>query len=479
MTEDYAKVARAKTQGNPLASNHPLPIPDPRPRFVTLLTRPFQEFFDREASSSVLLLAMTVIALVWANSPFHESYHYLFHGDPADPRHSYLSVVYGPIDLSMPLGHWINDALMTIFFFVVGMEIKREMAYGELSRLSKAMLPVVGALGGMVVPAGIYLAFHWGGAAARGWGVPMATDIAFAVAALSVFGSRVPPGLKIFLLALAIADDIGAVAVIAVFYTSDLHVDFLFYAIGGLVFIFAMNKLGIRTYMAYLAVGAVVWYLTHHSGVHATIAGVAMGFLTPANRPLLDEHHDTVVERGMHLLERLGGFLRGGEDDHTGHERHYLTRELQFVGRVSLSPLDHLTNLLHPWVAFFIMPVFALANAGVAFSASTLEDPTAFRVGLGVALGLVVGKPIGITVFAWLAVKIGLAELPRSCNWTAIMATGVLAGIGFTVALFVTSLAFQNVAFVDGSKIGILVGSFTATTLGIGLLSRALPPVSS
>ena len=462
-----------------MASNHTLPIPDARPRFVTLLTRPFQQFFDREASSSILLLSMTVVALLWANSPFHDSYHYIFHGDPADPEHSYLNVLYGPIHLSMPLGHWINDALMTIFFFVVGMEIKREIAYGELSRLAKAMLPVIGALGGMVVPAGIYLAFHWGGEASHGWGIPMATDIAFAVAALSVFGSRVPSGLKIFLLALAIADDIGAVTVIAVFYTSDLHTDYLLYAIAGLALVFAMNKLGIQAYMAYFIAGGVVWYLTHHSGVHATIAGVALGFLTPATRPVPDEHQDTLVQRGMHLLERLGGHLRGGAEDHTGHERHHLTRELQFVGRASLSPLDHLTNLLHPWVAFFIMPVFALANAGVAFSAATLGEPTAFRVGLGVALGLVVGKPIGITLFAWLAVKLGFAELPRGCNWTAIVATGVLAGIGFTVALFVASLAFQNPSFVDGSKIGILVGSFTATALGIGLLSRALPPANA
>ncbi len=458
-----------------MAPNDSLPISDPRPRFVTLLTRPFQDFFEREVASSILLLAMTVVALVWANSPFHDSYHHLFHGDPAHREETYLTLSYSVIQLSMPLGHWINDALMTIFFFVVGMEIKREMAYGELSRPAKAMLPVLGALGGMIVPAGIYVAFHHGGPALRGWGIPMATDIAFAVAALSVFGSRVPPGLKIFLLALAIADDIGAVAVIAVFYTSHLSIEYLAWAVAGLAGIFAMNRLGVRSYGPYFVAGGVVWYLTHHSGIHATIAGVAIGFLTPADRPVSDEHHRTLVDRGAHLFERLGDFIRGNEADHTGHARHHLARELQYMGRAALSPLDHLTNLLHPWVAFVIMPLFALANAGVAFSASTLGDPTAFRVGIAVALGLLIGKPIGVTLFAWLAVRLGLAELPRGCNWAAIFGTGVLAGIGFTVALFVTSLAFENPLFTDGSKMGILSGSFLATVFGIALLTRALP----
>lgn len=441
---------------------------DTRPRFVTLLTQPFQRFFGLEASSSILLLIATIAALVWANSPFHDSYHELFHGEA-------LTVGWGHLQISMGLQHWINDALMAIFFFVVGMEIKREIAYGELSSANRAMLPVIAAVGGMVVPAGIYAAMHWGGPAISGWGVPMATDIAFAVAALSVFGSRVPPGLKIFLLALAIADDIGAVMVIAAFYTSDLHTDYLIYAAIGLVGIFVLNKIGVRSYGIYLIAGGVVWYLTHHSGIHATIAGVAIGFLTPANRETPDDEHETLVERGGHLLERLRGLVVGEEDDHGGHGRHHLTQELAFIGRRSLSPLDYLTNLLHPWVAFFIMPLFALANAGVAFSADTLGNTMALKVGGAVAAGLLIGKPIGVTLFAWLAVKSGVALLPRNTNWAAIFATGVLAGIGFTVALFVTSLAFKDPTFTDGSKIGILIGSFIATVLGIAILSRSLP----
>lgn len=448
------------------------PTPE-RPRLVVLLTRPFQRFVALEAASSILLLLMTVLALVWANSPFYDSYHHIFHGDPAHPEH-YPTIAFFGLHVSMPLGHWVNDALMAIFFFVVGMEIKRELVYGELSDRQRAMLPVIAALGGMVVPASIYAAFHLGGPAINGWGVPMATDIAFAVAALSVFGSRVPPGLKVFLLALAIADDLGAVGVIAVFYTEEVHVNYLIYAILGLIGIYAFNKIGVRSYGIYLLAGGIVWYLTHHSGIHATIAGVAIGFLTPARRHVSGEDHETLLESGVHHLERLRDLITGDED-HEGHHRHHVTRELGNIGRSTLSPLDHLTNLLHPWVAFFIMPLFALANAGVAFSPETLGDPMAVKVGAAVALGLLIGKPVGVTLFAWVAVVSGVAVLPRNCNWTAIAATGVLAGIGFTVALFVTSLAFDQANFTDGSKIGILAGSFLATIIGVALLSRSLP----
>ena len=440
----------------------------PRP-IVARLTEPFRRFVRLEISSSLLLLAMTVVALLWANSPYGASYHHLFHS-----AENGLSVGWGAVQIAMPLGHWINDALMTIFFFVVGMEIKRELVYGELSSRSKAALPVVAALGGMVVPAGIYAYLHWGGPALRGWGIPMATDIAFAVAALSSFGSRVPPGLKVFLLALAIADDIGAVAVIAVFYTDHLAADYLAWAVAGLAGIAVLNRIGVRSYGIYVAAAATVWYLTHHSGVHATIAGVAIGFLTPARRALPGSGQ-TLAERGRHLLEHLAELLSGEGNDHSGHERHHVTRALHQVGRASLSPLDHLTNVLHPWVAFAIMPLFALANAGVVLSASTFEDPMALRVGSAVALGLLVGKPVGVAAFSWLAVKSGLAVLPRHCNWGAITAVGALAGIGFTVALFVTNLAFDDPLFTDGSKIGILIGSTLAALLGLFWLRHSLP----
>jgi NhaA family Na+:H+ antiporter len=356
----------------------------------------------------------------------------------------------------------------------VGLEIKRELAIGELSSLSRALLPVIAAVGGMVVPAGIYVAFHWGGPALKGWGIPMATDIAFAVAALSVFAARVPTGLKIFLLALAIVDDIGAVSVIAIFYSESVSALWLAFAAAGLALTWGLNVAGVRAYSVYLLVGGLVWLATYNSGVHATIATVALGFLTPA-RPLDPlPARKGFVASGVGMLERFGDLIEG-EDDHDGHVRHRLAREVSRAARSTLSPLDELTNLLHPWVAFFIMPVFALCNAGVPIDVSTLSEPTPLRVALGVGLGLVIGKPVGITLFAWLAVKLGLAELPSGVTWKHVVATGFLAGIGFTMALFVASLAFKDPAYVAGSKVGILLGSLVATVLGLGLLSKTLP----
>jgi NhaA family Na+:H+ antiporter len=441
-------------------------LPAPPPRLISRLTGPFERFLELEASSTILLLAATVIALAWANSPWAASYEHLLHVP--------LAARIGSWELELSLHHFVNDALMGLFFFVVGLEIKRELAIGELSSLRRALLPVVAAVGGMVVPAGIYASFHWGGDALRGWGIPMATDIAFAVAALSVFAARVPSGLKVFLLALAIADDIGAVTVIALFYTEDLSVPWLGAAAAGLAFTWGLNVAGVRAYSVYFLVGGLVWLATYFSGVHATIAAVALGFLTPA-RPLdpLAARRD-YVQSGLRVLERFGDLLEG-DADHGGHTRHVLARRVSRAARATLSPLDELTNLLHPWVAFFIMPVFALANAGVRIDASTLAEPVPLRVALGVALGLVVGKPIGITLFAWAAVKAGWCELPRGVTWPQVVGAGLLAGIGFTVALFVASLAFTTPAWVAGSKVGILAGSLLAAVLGLGLLARTLP----
>jgi NhaA family Na+:H+ antiporter len=442
------------------------PSRNSRARLIDVVAEPFQRFMALEASSSILLLLMAVVALVWANSPWRDHYEALVH--------AHVSFGLGGAHLEMSLGHFVNDVLMVVFFFVVGMEIKRELVLGELSTRSQAMLPVLGALGGMILPAGIYASLHWGGPAVHGWGIPMATDIAFAVAALSVFGSRVPPPLKVFLLALAIADDIGAVAVIAVFYTADLSLAWLALAGLGLASTYGLNLAGVRSYVVYALVGGLVWLATYESGVHATIAGVALGFLTPST-PLDAPERETLVERGIHALENLGNLLSPDVDDHGGHRRHTTAQELAYYGRSTLSPLDFLTNVLEPWVAFFVMPVFALFNAGVTFDPSILGHPMAGRVGLAVALGLLVGKPIGVTAFSWLAVRLGLAELPRHVGWAAIAATGLLAGIGFTVALFVSALAFADPFFTAGSKIGILGGSVTATVLGILALARVLP----
>jgi NhaA family Na+:H+ antiporter len=388
-------------------------------RVLERLTLPFQRFVALEASSSLLLLGATVAALVWANSPGLAAYEHLLHVP--------VSATAGPLAVDFTLHHFVNDVLMTVFFFLVGMEIKRELAIGELSSRSRAMLPVVGALGGMVVPALLYAALHRDGPGLRGWGIPMATDIAFAVAALSVFGKRVPTGLQVFLLALAIADDIGAVSVIAVFYTEHVVLAWLAAAALGLGVVEFMKRADVRSYGAYLAVGLAIWYATFQSGVHATIAGVALGLLTPA-RP---------------------------------------------VGDRERSPIDELEGGLHGWVAYAVMPLFALFNAGVTIDAQVLGDPLSMRVAAAVALGLLVGKPVGITVFSWAAVRLGVASLPHGVSWGQVVGAGLLAGIGFTVALFVAALAFGESGLDAGAKLGVLVGSVAAAGLGMTALVRA------
>ena len=440
------------------------------PTLADRLAAPFVRFAALEAASAFVLLLASVVALAAANSPVGASWE-RFWQTP-------LALSFGDhLALSLSLVAWVNDALMAVFFFVIGLEIKRELLAGELSSLRSALFPVAGAAGGMLLPAGIYAALHWGSPTLRGFGIPMATDIAFAVGALALLGSRVAPGLRVFLLALAIADDLGAVTVIALFYTDTIHPGALGLAAAGLAVGWLLNRAGVRSLLVYLAVAAFVWFETHHSGVHATLSGVALGFLTPAGRDA--DAHDTLLARGREALERLGRALRGeggahGADLH-GHARHAALRELRAVGREALSPLDYLTNALARWVAFVVMPIFALANAGVAVDAATLADPVATRVGVGVALGLLVGKPLGIAAACWLAVRSGVAALPAGVSWPAILATGLLAGIGFTVSLFVTALAFEAPALVAGAKLGTLAGSGLAAVLGLALLARVLP----
>jgi len=425
------------------------------------VAEPFQRFLAIEASSTILLVLATVVALMWANSPWREGY--------AELWHTYFGLSLGDAALKLSLEHWVNDGLMVLFFFLVGMEIKHELVEGELSSRDRAMLPVFGALGGMVAPAAIYLWFHASGPSASGWGVPMATDIAFAVAALAVLGPRVPSGLKVFLLALAIVDDLGAVTVIAVFYTDHVSVPALSGAALGLGLTYGMNLAGVRSYGPYWTVGILVWLATLASGVHATVAGVLLGFLTPTHKMVST---DTLVARARRLADELMGVI---ERDRFESERKRLANQLSDVKKNALSPLEYLTTALHPWVAFTVMPVFALANAGVALEADALDDPTAWGVSLAVALGLLLGKPIGITFFAWLAVRLGVASLPRGVNWVSVFGAGILAGIGFTMALFITALAFKDPQLVAASKVGILGASALATLLGLMVLTRALP----
>jgi NhaA family Na+:H+ antiporter len=403
---------------------------------VDRLLGPIQRFLHIEAASGILLLVATILALVAANSPWAGGF--LAFWDAKAGLHL------GGFVLEDSLKHWINDALMAVFFFVIGLEVKREVFDGELRDLRAAALPLAGAVGGMAIPAAIYLLFEAGRPGRAGWGIPMATDIAFVVGCMAVLGRRVPNGLRVMLLSLAIADDIGAILVIAIGYTAAIHWGALLLGFAGIAAVVVLQRLGVRRVAVYLLVGALVWYAFHASGVHATIAGVILGWLTPI-RPWVGR-------------DRLEGIWReGGEGE--GNRR---TRTLEIAARESRSPLERLENALHPWVGFVIMPLFALANAGVRLSADAFRD----SVAIAAALGLVVGKPVGIVLFSWAAVKARLARLPAGVGWGALAAGGALAGIGFTMSLFIAGLALPG-ELLDAAKVGILLASAVSAALGM------------
>jgi NhaA family Na+:H+ antiporter len=439
------------------------PPTGPAGRAAILLVRPFQRFFAQEASSSVLLLFCTAVAMLWANSPFADSYEHLWE--------TYVSVGWGDATLSLTLHHWINDGLMAIFFFVIGLEIKREALVGELSTASKAALPIAAAIGGMVVPALIYVAFNAGTPALRGWGVPMATDIAFALGVLALLGSRVPSALRVFLAALAIADDLGAVLVIALFYTDQLSMQSLAAAAILLLTMFLLNRAGARSPIPYAVVGIALWFAVLQSGIHATVAGVLAATAIPARRRIIPAVFN---ERSEELLLEFREDLGAERSDLTPDQRDALY-SLSLAIEAVETPAARLEHALHPWVSYFIMPVFALANAGVHLGGevgSAMLSPVA----LGVALGLLLGKPIGVTFFAWLAVRIGWASLPADARWRHIGGVATLCGIGFTMSLFIANLAFPDPASLDVAKIGILTGSLLAGIAGWLMLARARVP---
>ena len=410
----------------------------------------------------MLLLTATGLALGLANSPWREGWAHFWH--------QRVALEVGSFELALSLGHWVNDGLMAIFFFVVGLEIKRELTIGELASREKAMLPVFGALGGMIAPALVYLALQPGDDATAGWGIPMATDIAFAVAALAVLGPRVPPGLKVFLLALAIVDDLGAVSVIAVFYTEEIRLLALLAAGLGLGFAYGLLRAGVRAYSAYFVIGTAVWLATLGSGVHATVAGVLLGLLTPVH-PLGER--ETLISR---LRERAGEVLdRIGNGGAHAQAPEVLLEEMRGLALEAQSPLEYLTHRLHPLVAFVVMPAFALANAGVTLDANAFGDPTGLRVALAVAFGLLVGKPLGIALFALGAARLGLAVLPAGVGPGALFGAGLLGGIGFTMALFITALAFGETPLASAAKVGVLAASVLACVAGLALLARVLP----
>jgi NhaA family Na+:H+ antiporter len=415
---------------------------------------PLKRFLHIESAGGIVLLAAAAMALVLANSRL------------ADPFLSFwqirAGVRIGSFSLDLSIQHWINDGLMAVFFFVVGLEVKRELVVGELRDIRNAALPVAAALGGMVVPAAFYLLLQSGKPAASGWGIPMATDIAFVVGVLALLKDRIPKGLRIMLLSLAIADDIGAILVIAVGYTQNVHIGALLLALGGVGAVLVMFRLGIRNMAVYAFCMLLVWLALHESGVHATLAGVVFGLLTPTR---------SWVGKG-----RLGAaarrtlcFVKG--DGWTRLQERYATlRDMELAARKTIPPQQRFENQLHPWSGFVIMPLFALANAGVVVSPEQLGHPVAAAV----ACGLFLGKPAGIAAASWLAVKSGVARLPAGVGWGPIVGAGFLAGIGFTMALFVSGLALAG-PLLDAAKIGILAASLLSAVVGAVLLVYFLP----
>ena len=432
-------------------------------RPIDRLLSPIQGFLHIEAASGLLLLGFTAIALVWANSPWAASYDAFWH--------TYLKVGFGNAVLELSLAHFVNDGLMALFFFVVGLEIKRELLAGELSSARQAAIPIAAAVGGMLFPAGIYALLNLGGGGMRGWGVPMATDIAFAVGIMALLGSRVPLGLKIFLTALAIVDDIGAVAVIAIFYTGDISMVALGAASGFLLLSVLANRLGVRSPLVYAVLGLLMWVMLLKSGVHATIGGMLLALTIPSRIRIDGSRFVIAAREAIDEFERSGG---GERDILTNQHGQAAIHALEAGCEHVQTPLNRLEHGLHPWVAFAIMPVFALANAGVALGAG-LGDAFGSGVGLGVGLGLVLGKPIGVMLFTWLAVRVGLGDLPNGTSWTQILAASFLAGIGFTMSLFIANLAFDGGAMLLSAKLGILAGSLVAGIIGFMLLRASVP----
>jgi NhaA family Na+:H+ antiporter len=434
-----------------------------KPPPIERLIKPFALFAKQASAGGIVLLACAVIALLWANSPLGEYYFRLW-STPVEVRFGNL------IDIDKPLLLWINDGLMAVFFFLVGMEIKRELLVGELRSPRKAMLPMAAAVGGMVVPALIYASLNWGTPEIRGWGIPMATDIAFALGALALLGTRAPLALKVFLTALAIVDDLGAVLVIALFYTENLKVNALLYSLLFWGAMIAMNRLGVRSGLAYFLVSVGMWYFMLKSGVHATVAGVLGAFAIPVRsridpelfivrvREYLNQFDQPVTERTIILSPEQQSAVEAIE------------REALRVQ----SPLQRLEHRLHYFVAFFVMPIFALANAGVALGGEGGLNWTS-RVIWGVALGLLIGKPLGIALFSWLAVRLGLAQLPQGINFVHIVGVGFLGGIGFTMALFIAGLAFRGDEL-NYAKLGILAGSALAGVIGFMMLRMWTKP---
>lgn len=408
-----------------------------------------------EALGGAALLVAALTALAWANSPLAQAYHHFWHLP--------VSLGVGPYVSSQSLHFWINDGLMTVFFLVVGMEIRREIHAGALSSLQQAALPMAAALGGVAVPALIYLALNPDPTHQHGWAVPTATDIAFAVGILALLGRSIPANVRVFLLALAIIDDIVAVLIIALFYSGGLQPMGLVVAAGGVLMVRAFQKLGIGSAFAYVVPGAVLWAGLLVAGVHPTLAGVVLGFMTPV---LARPARENPLQAASRALQELPG--RGADRGTHGGGLQQPLRDLRIAQRDMLAPVVRVQRALHPWVAFGIMPLFALANAGVSLEgAHVLADTASAGVVAGIALALALGKPLGVVGMSWLMVRLGWCRLPPGVSWGGIVLVGLLAGVGFTMSIFIAMLAFADPGLLGAAKLGVLLGSFAAAVLGL------------
>jgi NhaA family Na+:H+ antiporter len=418
------------------------------------LTAPLQQFLHVETSGGVVLLAAAAAALILANTRWADSFLSIWE--------TQFSIGLGSFQMSHSLKHWINDGLMAIFFFTVGLEVKREMVLGELRDPRRAALPIAAALGGMIAPALVYLFLQYGEAGQNGWGIPMATDIAFVVGCMLVLGKRVPLSLRVLVLSLAIADDIGAILVIAIGYTESLDYSALFLGFVGIGAVVVLARTGMRSVAIYAILGAFVWLCFHESGVHATVAGVILGLLTPAG---------SWIGKGTlkQAVMRAGMYLHGKRWENAS-DRVKMMGEMEKTAKEGISPLERLEYRLHPYVSFVIMPLFALANAGVPIRLSDFASPIA----VAVMFGLVVGKPLGIVLFSYVSIRLGIARMPAGVGWGHITGGGLLAGIGFTMAMFIASLALGGTEL-DSAKIGILGASAIAAVAGMLVLMSIKP----
>lgn len=419
----------------------------------------FRHLLHQDAVGGAVLIAAAALALIWANSPFASSYHALWHLP--------VSLGIGDFTITQSLHFLINDGLMTLFFLVVGMEIRREIHDGALSDMKQAILPVVAALGGVAIPALIFMTLNTDAQTVQGWAVPTATDIAFAVGVLALLGKGIPSNVRVFLLALAIIDDIIAVLIIAFFYSGGLEISGFFVAAAGIFWVLLFQRMGFGSLLAYVLPSAVVWYGLLMTGAHPTLAGVVLGLLTPV-LPL--------PTRGSPLdrVANIGKNLRDYRDQKSEQAVAESLRQLKLAQREVLAPVVRAQMVLHPWVVFGIMPIFALANAGVSIDALDVTMTSTQWVMLGTTLALVLGKPLGIVGMSWLMVRVGFCQLPQGVSWGGIVLGGLLAGIGFTMSIFIAMLAFESETLLIAAKAGVLIGSILAATLGIvwGLIYR-------